>query len=79
MIYRGLLSRRRAYPTLNTHIQPKGHAMKKVYIGIDAHKESNTVALAFAGSEPPELYGKVSADLSQGVIKGSIKGSADEF
>ncbi len=37
--------------------------MKKVYIGIDAHKESNTVALAFAGSEPPELYGKVSADL----------------
>lgn len=37
--------------------------MKEVYIGIDAHKESNTVALAFAGSEPPELYGKVSADL----------------
>ena len=29
--------------------------MKKVYIGIDAHKESNTVALAFGGNEPPEL------------------------
>jgi transposase len=37
--------------------------MKKVYIGIDAHKESNTVALAFAGTEPPELYGKAPADL----------------
>ncbi len=30
--------------------------MKKVYIGIDAHKESNTVALAFAGKEPPALF-----------------------
>ena len=37
--------------------------MKKVYIGIDAHKDSNTIALAFAGKEPPELYGKASADL----------------
>lgn len=37
--------------------------MKKVYIGIDAHKESNTVALAFANNEMPELYGSVSADL----------------
>lgn len=37
--------------------------MKKVYIGIDTHKDSNTVALAFEGNEPPELYGKVSADL----------------
>jgi len=37
--------------------------MKKVYIGIDAHKDSNTLALAFAGNEPPELYGKASADL----------------
>ena len=37
--------------------------MKKVYIGIDAHKESNVVALAFAGHEEPELYGKASADL----------------
>ena len=37
--------------------------MKKVYIGIDAHKESNVVALAFTGTEAPELYGKVSADL----------------
>jgi len=41
----------------------KGNAMKKVYIGIDAHKESNVVALAFAGHEEPELYGKASADL----------------
>ena len=37
--------------------------MKKVYIGIDAHKESNVLALAFAGTAVPELYGKASADL----------------
>ena len=37
--------------------------MKKVYVGIDAHKETNTVALAFAGKEPPELYGKFSTDI----------------
>jgi transposase len=39
--------------------------MKKVYIGIDAHKESNVVALAFLGQGEPELYGKVSADLDR--------------
>lgn len=39
--------------------------MKKVYIGIDAHKESNVVSLAFAGVEEPVLYGKVSADLNR--------------
>ncbi|MBC8206463.1 MAG: transposase [Kiritimatiellales bacterium] len=37
--------------------------MRKVYIGIDAHKESNVVALAFSGAGEPELYGKASADL----------------
>jgi transposase len=37
--------------------------MKKVYIGIDAHKESNVLALAFAGTAVPELYGKTTADL----------------
>jgi transposase len=37
--------------------------MTKVYIGIDAHKESNTVALAFSGQGEPELYGKTTADL----------------
>ena len=37
--------------------------MKKVYIGIDAHKESNVLALAFAGTGAPESYGKASADL----------------
>ncbi len=45
--------------------------MKKVYIGIDAHKDSNTIALAFAGKEPPELYGKASADLR--VFEGAIR------
>ena len=39
--------------------------MAKVYIGIDAHKESNVVALAFSGQGEPELYGKVSADLDR--------------
>lgn len=37
--------------------------MKKVYIGIDAHKESNLVALAFDGRGDPQLYGKAPADL----------------
>lgn len=37
--------------------------MKKLYIGVDAHKESNLVALAFAGRKDPELYGKAPADI----------------
>jgi len=39
--------------------------MTKVYIGIDAHKESNSIALAFAGKEDPSFYGKISADLNR--------------
>ena len=39
--------------------------MTKVYIGIDAHKESNSLALAFAGKEEPSFYGKISADLNR--------------
>jgi transposase len=54
-----------AYPTLNIAIQPKGHAMKKLYCGIDAHKDSNVIGLAFAGPDKPILYGKVSADLNR--------------
>ena len=42
--------------------------MKKVYIGIDAHKASILIALAFAGRSDPELYGKASADLD-GFVK----------
>jgi transposase len=41
-----------------------GHAMKKVYIGIDAHKDSNTIALAFSTGGEPELYGTAPADLN---------------
>ncbi|MCK5676073.1 MAG: IS110 family transposase [Verrucomicrobia bacterium] len=39
--------------------------MKKVYIGIDAHKETNSMASAFAGREKPETIGKYSADLDR--------------
>jgi len=39
--------------------------MKKLYIGIDAHKDSNVIALAFAGREAPTIHGKVSADLDR--------------
>ena len=39
--------------------------MKEVYIGIDAHKDSNTLAYAFAGRDEPRLVGKVSADLNR--------------
>jgi transposase len=42
--------------------------MKRVYIGIDAHKETNTVALAFEGNTPPQIYGKVSADLDRFLV-----------
>jgi len=41
--------------------------MKKVYIGIDAHKESNLLASAFDGREEPKIIGKVSADLNRSV------------
>lgn len=37
--------------------------MKKAYLGIDAHKENNVIAIAFAGREEPVLYGKAPADL----------------
>jgi len=53
---------------MNIHVGVTGHAMKKLYIGIDAHKESNLVALAFAGRQDPEIYGKVPADVP-GFIK----------
>jgi len=39
--------------------------MKKVYIGIDAHKATNTTALAFFGQEEPQIHGKCSADLDR--------------
>ena len=37
--------------------------MKKVYIGLDAHKASILIALAFEGREEPLSYGKASCDL----------------
>ena len=39
--------------------------MKKVYIGIDAHKETNSMASAFSGRDKPETIGKYSADLDR--------------
>ncbi|MBE9534755.1 MAG: hypothetical protein IMF03_07120 [Proteobacteria bacterium] len=39
--------------------------MKKVYIGIEAHKESNRLGSDFEGRDEPELIGKVSADLNR--------------
>ena len=38
--------------------------MKKLNIGIDAHKESNVIGLAFDDMDKPILHGKVSADLN---------------
>lgn len=37
--------------------------MAKLYIGIDAHKDSNSLALAFLGRDDPIFYGKCSSDL----------------
>ena len=42
--------------------------MKKVYIGTDTHKESNSLGLAFAGTEAPKYHGKVSADLDRFLV-----------
>ena len=39
--------------------------MKKVYIGIDAHKATNSIALAFSGTSEPQIHGKCSADLER--------------
>ena len=39
--------------------------MKKLYIGIDAHKNTNSIALAFNDMKTPEFYGKISADLDR--------------
>lgn len=39
--------------------------MKKLYIGLDTHKENIVIGIAFAGSKAPEVYGKVSADLGR--------------
>lgn len=38
--------------------------MKKVYIGMDAHKASIVIALAFSGRGDPEPYGKSPSDLN---------------
>jgi len=38
--------------------------MKKLYIGIDAHKVINHIALAFLDMKAPTFYGKVSTDLA---------------
>jgi hypothetical protein len=47
----------------NIHTGVTGDAMRILYMGIDAHKESNLVALAFAERQDPELHGKVPADV----------------
>lgn len=38
--------------------------MKRVYIGLDAHKASIVIALAFEGRGSPEPYGKTTSDLN---------------
>lgn len=41
----------------------KDALMTKVYIGLDAHKASILIGLAFAGRSDPALYGKASTDV----------------
>ena len=50
---------------VNIDPQPRRneHAMKKLYIGLDTHKENIVIGLAFAGNAALEVYGKTSADL----------------
>ena len=49
--------------------------MKKRTVGIDAHKESNVIALASNDMKDPILHGKVSADLNRTIdsIRGILK------
>jgi len=42
-----------------------GHAMKKVYIGLDVHKAIIQIALAFSGRREVEFYGKTSTDVDR--------------
>lgn len=42
--------------------------MSRLYIGIDAHKDSNTLALAFSPGGEPTLYGTAPGDLN-GLLK----------
>ena len=37
--------------------------MKKLYMGLDVHKASICIALAFEGREEARTYGKASSDL----------------
>ena len=62
---RGLLRRRSLSVIELFTFNPKGHAMREVYIGIDAHKETNKLAYAFGGRDPAKLIGSVSADLNR--------------
>ena len=39
--------------------------MKKVYVGIDAHKDENVFGSAFEGRAQEELIGKCSADMNR--------------
>lgn len=41
--------------------------MKKCTVGIDAHKETNVLALAFNDMQPSTVYGKISTDLNRTV------------
>jgi len=45
------------------HPNQQDTLMTKVYIGLDAHKASILIGLAFAGRSDPELYGKASTDV----------------
>ena len=51
----------------------KGYAMKEVYIGIDAHKDTNKLASAFDGRENAQLIGTVSADIPRSIRMWWIK------
>ena len=56
--------------------------MKKVYMGIDTHKDSNVLEFAFEGRGKAELIGRVSADLNRtldAIRKFMPKRSADNF
>jgi transposase len=63
---RELLRSSGAYPSLKK-FKPKENAVKKLSIGMDAHKVTNVIGLAFVDMSKPILYKSVSADLRKTV------------
>jgi len=53
-----------AYPTCIMNTKTRRHAMTQAYIGLDVHKTTISIAIAFFGNDAPVSYGKCSSDIN---------------